>query len=81
MIFLTYLANIPRKIGLLQDIFDLLRMNFSYDVRRCPEGNCGAPDADGVWSGIVEELYNRTDMSYPCDSSPVESFIFFRFRI
>ena len=76
MILLTYLGNIPRKIGLLQDIFDLIRMNFSYDLRRCPDGNCGAPHADGVWSGIVEEIYNWTDMSYPY-SSPVESFIFF----
>ena len=60
------LKNSSKKIGLVKDILDLLseRMNFTYDLHWCGDGNYGAPDANGVWNGMVGEvLYGRADMA------------------
>ena len=38
-------------------------LNFTYEVRRPPDGQWGAIQADGSWTGMVNELqYQRADI-------------------
>ena len=63
---LVDLDSNSRRVGLIKDILDALsvRMNFTYEFNLSPDGNYGAPDANGVWNGMVGEvLYGRADMA------------------
>ena len=55
---LVDLDNNSRRVGLIKDILDALsvRMNFTYEFYLSPDGNYGAPDADGIWNGMVGEV-------------------------
>ena len=58
--------NNSRRVGVIKDVLDVLgiRMKFAYEIYEVPDGNYGAPDANGVWNGMVGEvLHARADMA------------------